>query len=540
MKRKIFTLLSAAIVSTTSLFAQFTAGKIVVTQVGDASLAVNSGHAVTVVEFNTDGTPTGYTVAIPSTGPSRLVLPRSFMGSTLSADRNRLIIGGFDAAVGTTAVPTSADIPRVINAVSYDGTVTRVGSGLFAECLPTALRGVTASGLNFWAGGQGSSALNTTGVMKLNNTDAALSIAGEPSSGRALIIQNGQMYLSTGVAVNGDVGVFKIGNGTPTGSGAAQSLVVATTGIGTGTASPYAFAFNSANSICYIADDRSSANGGGVMKFTSVNAGATWTYQYTINTATSTPTPAHNVGVRSLIVDWSTTNPTIYATTAASQNNRLLKIEDQGASTAAVVLSVAPASNYYNAVMFAPENLPMPVKWNDNAFNVKLIEAERAEVLWQTLQEINTSHFIIEKSTDGVGYEKIGTVNAAGYSSYAKNYSFIDANAAKGKSYYRIQQVDKDGSSAYSKIIVLNNNGKIKSSLMQNPVRNEVRLKVAVSDLGNAYTVNIMDVNGKKLMSKNLSVENAAIPVQSLKSGNYIAQIIGKNGVVQSLLFVKD
>lgn len=76
---------------------------------------------------------------------------------------------------------------------------------------------------------------------------------------------------------------------------------------------------------------------------------------------------------------------------------------------------------------------------------------------WNTASETNSSHFNIERSTDGYNFNSIGRVNAAGYSATESKYSFTDAFPVEGKNFYRLVMTDKDGSFQYSKIVVISN-----------------------------------------------------------------------------------
>ena len=69
-------------------------------------------------------------------------------------------------------------------------------------------------------------------------------------------------------------------------------------------------------------------------------------------------------------------------------------------------------------------------------------------IKWVTKSEINSDYFEIERSIDGENFEAIGKVRAAGNSSEVQQYSFAD-HSAYARSYYRLRQVDIDGSVRY-------------------------------------------------------------------------------------------
>ena len=75
---------------------------------------------------------------------------------------------------------------------------------------------------------------------------------------------------------------------------------------------------------------------------------------------------------------------------------------------------------------------------------------------WSTLEEFNSEQFQVEKSIDGIEYEKIGKVQAAGTTNGEKSYRFLDINATTDKAYYRLKQIDTDGTISLSEIALVN------------------------------------------------------------------------------------
>lgn len=90
-------------------------------------------------------------------------------------------------------------------------------------------------------------------------------------------------------------------------------------------------------------------------------------------------------------------------------------------------------------------NSPLPVIIS--SFNSDCKE-EGANLVWTTAMEQNSDVFILEKSNDGIRWKALGTIDAKGT---AANYKFTDKEA--GTAYYRLKQVDLDGTSTYSQII---------------------------------------------------------------------------------------
>ncbi len=95
----------------------------------------------------------------------------------------------------------------------------------------------------------------------------------------------------------------------------------------------------------------------------------------------------------------------------------------------------------------ASEMSPLPLDWI--SFTARP-DAQSVLLDWVTGSEINTSHFEIQRSSDAVSFETIGTTGAAGYSSELLSYHWVDSKPLGGLSYYRIRQIDYDGAYTYS------------------------------------------------------------------------------------------
>ncbi|MBC7890549.1 MAG: T9SS type A sorting domain-containing protein [Ferruginibacter sp.] len=147
---------------------------------------------------------------------------------------------------------------------------------------------------------------------------------------------------------------------------------------------------------------------------------------------------------------------------------------------------------------------------------------------WSTTQEINTSHFSIERSSDGRGFESIGEVAAAGNSNRVLNYSFTDIHPLKGNNYYRLRTVDKDNSSKLSDTRRIRNDGVADVSIYPNPVTDKLRVSINSDKATNGNLV-ITDLSGKAVytMPVKLPQGNIILPValNNLAAGSYILKI---------------
>ncbi len=72
---------------------------------------------------------------------------------------------------------------------------------------------------------------------------------------------------------------------------------------------------------------------------------------------------------------------------------------------------------------------------------------------WSTATELNNQGFEIQKSEDNISFNKIGFVPGFGTTTEPKSYSYSDQSVNNGKYYYRLKQVDYDGSYEYSDVV---------------------------------------------------------------------------------------
>jgi hypothetical protein len=147
----------------------------------------------------------------------------------------------------------------------------------------------------------------------------------------------GSLYFSTG---SGTPGIWRI-SGTPTSSNGPPTLVLARGGGG----SPFAFAFNPDFTAAYVADD-TLAGEGGVQRWDF--ADGSWALSYAFTGLT-------NTGAHGLAVDFSGPRAAVYATTAESTANRLVKLVDAGPASPVTTLASAGANQLFRGVTFTPD-----------------------------------------------------------------------------------------------------------------------------------------------------------------------------------------
>ncbi|RYU80067.1 T9SS type A sorting domain-containing protein, partial [Hymenobacter persicinus] len=134
------------------------------------------------------------------------------------------------------------------------------------------------------------------------------------------------------------------------------------------------------------------------------------------------------------------------------------------------------------------KNQPMPVKLT--SFTAQNSTAGVA-VRWQTAMEKDARHFEVERSTRGEAFQHLTTIAAAGNSSTAHNYSYNDASVSGGLYYYRLRQVDLDGTVVYSPTVAVTRQGSsatMLTSVYPNPFGNELNLELREPLTGDIVT----------------------------------------------------
>ena len=336
---------AAAMFLPSTLFGQYTAGNIVVLQVGDGTSAlVNTGNPVLLREFSPTGT-AATTVTVPSTGANPLIIGGTATTEGLlqrAANGLSLVFGGYAQSLpNATALTgsTAAAINRAVGSVSSAGAFTRVATSttFFSG---NSIRGVATDGSNnFWASG------GNDGTDYFGTASAASNVQNVKTNNRGMGLFNGKLYFSTQSAAGTqtNLGVYQVGTGLPVTSGQTIASIINT---GTGS-QPSGFFFNAAGTMCYIADQRTIVNGGGIQKWNF--DGSTWTLAYTLATGAGS-----TVGAFGVAVDFTGGNPVIYATTTEGSANRVIKITDTGAGSAATTLATATTNTIFRGVALAP------------------------------------------------------------------------------------------------------------------------------------------------------------------------------------------
>ena len=157
-------------------------------------------------------------------------------------------------------------------------------------------------------------------------------------------------------------------------------------------------------------------------------------------------------------------------------------------------------------------------------YQLLMINEKQVKNIWTTANEINVSHFNIQRSVNGKNFITIGKIGAK---NKAENrYSFTDDKLTiindKLTLYYRLQSIDKDGKITYSEIkkIIINDKQETRNVVVfPNPATNEINISRKTA---NTALVIITDITGRIVKKTMINSQYTKINMESLQKGIYI------------------
>jgi hypothetical protein len=191
--------------------------------------------------------------------------------------------------------------------------------------------------------------------------------------------------------------------------------------------------------------------------------------------------------------------------------------------------------------------------WKINSFQVLpvqllqfngILRNDIATLQWKSSQEINFSHYIVEKSYDGIHFTGIGQVNGKGNAINEYNYTDNDLSATKTeKVYYRLQLMNADGRSTYSKTVVFDRtSATLVMRIYPNPASNSLYLGFDTEITGQV-TISIIDTKGVTVKSQAETMhagrQSRQMDISTLPSGAYIATVRSASTIAQQK-FIKQ
>jgi len=198
---------------------------------------------------------------------------------------------------------------------------------------------------------------------------------------------------------------------------------------------------------------------------------------------------------------------------------------------------------------FSPQTLgtedqqnPLPLQLIQ--FNAKK-ENGKVTLEWVTASENNTSHFDVQRSSDGLAYEASSRVKAAGNSTVRIKYNADDLNPIADLAFYRLKMVDLNGDYTYSPIITVSEYGKLNFELQPNPTTSDaIYLELNNLKVDEQVLVSLEDLQGKQFLQSifKANAESQQLhlkPNTKLTSGVYLISVINNRTVIRKRIVVK-
>jgi hypothetical protein len=252
-----------------------------------------------------------------------------------------------------------------------------------------------------------------------------------------------------------------------------------------------------------------------------------------LNSVTAIPSPSNAVdfvGYGSDANAFEGSGPATIPSPTSSPNSKSFIRKDDGVDTD------NNSADFVSSTTGSPSGVRAS---NSTSFPVILVYldvakyGESAILDWKTSEELNFSHFEIQKSKDAVGFESVGKVSSnKGLSSI---YTFVDNQPAPGVNYYRLKMVDLDGKIEYSKINSINFASELNVVLYPNPSSDFVKLNNI--NLKEISQVTVSDIQGKILKVFNDNFDT--MPINELQSQYYIIRVYASTGKLYSYKLLK-
>ncbi len=179
----------------------------------------------------------------------------------------------------------------------------------------------------------------------------------------------------------------------------------------------------------------------------------------------------------------------------------------------------------YDGFIFLPIQL--------TTFQAK-IQHKTTLLTWQTATETHNAGFEIQRSKDASTWEKIAWQDGQGDAQTPHDYTYRDENPLSGISYYRLKQIDFDGTSSHSDIVKVEYESS-SLSIYPNPVKNT--LHIADLNDNTIQNITIFDQMGRQVIRQNTNTNT--LNVSTLPSGIYIIQVTLDKGVFSDRFIVK-
>ena len=175
------------------------------------------------------------------------------------------------------------------------------------------------------------------------------------------------------------------------------------------------------------------------------------------------------------------------------------------------------------------------------SFTAYLTEAFTVLIDWATESEVNNDYFDLEVSTNGIDFETLTSIDGQGTSYLSQSYSYRHKALTAATYYYRLKQVDFDGTSTYSTTVAVELDGKAGSALQLQPTLVEDQLNLRFPNVSTSTgQLQIFNVAGVQQHSMVIGAGEEAKDISTIgwEAGHYFVQL-ELGGALMYARFVK-
>ena len=153
---------------------------------------------------------------------------------------------------------------------------------------------------------------------------------------------------------------------------------------------------------------------------------------------------------------------------------------------------------------------------------------EEVLVEWTTVTERGSASYIVERSSDNISFSPIGQMDAAGESRERINYDLVDRTPYAGLNYYRVKQLDLDGSFEYSRVVtamILHSENAIR--VVPNPATDRIQILSPKHVTGTAV-VEVLDLTGRIVLKRKMNILDDGLlmmEIGELVQGTYLVRL---------------
>lgn len=163
-------------------------------------------------------------------------------------------------------------------------------------------------------------------------------------------------------------------------------------------------------------------------------------------------------------------------------------------------------------------------------------EKPGARLHWSTASERNSSQFLVQRSADLLDWNVVATVPAAGTSNSVLDYQAYDPTPRTSVIYYRLEQVDQDGSVHHSAVVSLSPDASSEVVLWPNPVSDILHITTSADPL---LSARVLDIQGRTVMTSNgANGYRTSLDLHAMHPGTYLVHLETAGGVTQHRVIV--